>query len=82
MTEMSGCAFAKLKTATTSYICTHVDDFKIVARDPMRWMKQIEFVFVLKDVGEPSYYLGNNYYKLMELGCYAMGCKTYIKECI
>ena len=43
------------------YICTHVDDFKIVACDPDCWLTQISGVFLLKSTGPPSYYLGNNY---------------------
>ena len=43
------------------YICTHVDDFKVVARDPKHWMDLIENKFVLKSVGPPSYYLGTDY---------------------
>mgnify|MGYP003331546523 CR=1 FL=1 len=35
------------------YICTHVDDFKVVARDPKHWMDLIENEFVLKSVGPP-----------------------------
>ena len=33
------------------YICTHVDDFKIVAREPSRWQEQISAAFLLKSVG-------------------------------
>ena len=43
------------------YICTHVDDFKIVAHDPNRWLTQISAVFLFKSTGPPSYYLGNDY---------------------
>ena len=37
------------------YICTHVDDFKIVAKTPKHWMDLIEAKFVLKSVGQTSY---------------------------
>jgi hypothetical protein len=30
------------------YICTHVDDFKIVAKEPERWHDQISSSFLLK----------------------------------
>ena len=43
------------------YICTHMDDFKIVARDPDHWLTQISGVFLLKSTGPPSYYLGIDY---------------------
>ena len=43
------------------YICTHVDDFKIIARDPDCWLTQISLVYLLKSTGPPSCYLGNHY---------------------
>ena len=66
------------------YICTHVDDFKIVAKDPDRYMEQIKAVFVIKGDGPPSYYLGIDYTKSPEHHgrCYLTGCKTYITECV
>jgi hypothetical protein len=33
------------------YICTHVDDFKIVAKEPERWRDQISSSFLLKFKG-------------------------------
>ena len=35
------------------YLCTHVDDFKIVAADPDRWIEHIKAVFHIKSVGPP-----------------------------
>ena len=64
------------------YICTHVDDFKIVARDPYHWLTQISGVFLLKSTGPPSYYLGNNYVWSTSENAWVLGCSTYIKECI
>jgi len=64
------------------YICTHVDDFKIVARDPERWMTQIKGVFCIKGDGPPSYYLGNDYTFDEEEQCWVTGCTTYLKEAI
>ena len=40
------------------YICTHVDDFKIVARDPERWKTQISAAFLLKSIAPPILLLG------------------------
>ena len=58
------------------YICTHVDDFKIVARDPNRWMTLIEGAFLIKSKGPPDYYLGNDY-RFSELGKFRiLGCHT------
>ena len=64
------------------YICTHVDDFKIVARDPSHWLTQISGVFLLKSTGPPSYYLGNDYVWSTSENAWVLGCSTYIKECI
>ena len=64
------------------YICTHVDDFKIVARDPERWKSHISAVFLLKSIGPPSYYLGNDYNFSAEENAWVLGCATYIKECV
>ena len=64
------------------YICTHVDDFKIVASGPDRWLTQISRVFLLKSTGPPSYYLGNDYEWSASENAWVLGCSTYIKECI
>jgi hypothetical protein len=36
------------------YICTHVDDFKIVAKEPEQCRDQISSSFLLKSIGPPS----------------------------
>jgi hypothetical protein len=64
------------------YICTHVDDFKIVARDPQRWQEQISAAFLLKSIGPPAYYLGNDYNFSEDEKAWVLSCATYIKECI
>ena len=64
------------------YICTHVDDFKIVARDPERWKSHISAAFLLKSIGPPSYYLGNDYNFSNEENAWVLSCATYLKECI
>ena len=64
------------------YICTHVDHFKIVARDPDCWLTQISGVFLLKSTGPPSYCLGNDYVWSPSKNAWVLGCSTYIKECI
>ena len=64
------------------YICTHVDDFKIVAHDPNHWLTQISGVFLLKSTGPPSYYLGSDYVLSTSENAWVLGCSTYIKECI
>jgi hypothetical protein len=44
------------------YICTHVDDFKIVAKNPWKYMMIIQSQYMVKDIGPPLYYLGNDYF--------------------
>jgi hypothetical protein len=36
-----GCVYERSRTERYDYICTHVDDFKIVAKDPERWKSLI-----------------------------------------
>ena len=64
------------------YICTHVDNFKIVACDRNHWLTQISGVFLLKSTGPPSYYLGNNYVWSTSENAWVLDCSMYIKECI
>ena len=64
------------------YVCTHVDDFKVVAEDANRWCKCIGLKFQLKIVEKPRYYLGANYSYSEKNKAYHVGCHTYIKECV
>jgi hypothetical protein len=64
------------------YICTHVDDFKSIARDPDCWQLLISATFILKSVGPPSYYLGNDYSYSKEERAWVISCSTYLKESI
>jgi len=64
------------------YICTHVDDFKIVARDAFRWVAKIKEVFELKTVEPPRYYLGLDYTWDDACQMWTTSCATYIKECV
>ena len=64
------------------YICTHVDDFKIVAKDPERWMTHIEQTFLVKESGVRDYYLGNNYKYHEGQDLWSYGCDSYVAEAI
>ena len=64
------------------YICTHVDDFKVVAGDPKNWMDLIENKFVLKLVGTLSYFFGNDYNWLTEEDAWIVSSQTYVKETV
>ena len=43
------------------YICTNVDDFKVVTKDADNWLNKISHNFLVKSHGARSYYLGNDY---------------------
>jgi hypothetical protein len=60
-----------------NYMCTHVDDFMIVARDPQAIMEMIQAIYVVKYIGPPDYYLGNDYKKDRQ-GRWRIGCKKYL----
>lgn len=66
------------------YICTHVDDFKIVAKYPeTSWMEMIKATFQVKESGERDYYLGNNYiYHKEAHDLWTMGSTTFALESI
>jgi hypothetical protein len=64
------------------YICTHVGDFKIVAKEPEWWHDQISSLFLLKSIGPLSYYLGNDHNWSEDEKAWGLGCATNIKECI
>jgi hypothetical protein len=63
------------------YICTHVDDFTIFAKDPWSYMRGIESLYVVRDIGPPKYYLGNDYFRDAEGNAY-IGSSTYVTEAI
>ena len=64
------------------YICTHVDDFKIVAKDPERWKAHTSGAFLLKFIGPETYYLGNNFNYSEEERAWVVSCSTYFKKCV
>jgi hypothetical protein len=43
------------------YISTYVDDFLITAKEPEKCMAFLQSVYMIKDPGEPRFYLGANY---------------------
>jgi hypothetical protein len=52
--------FSDDKTSRYEYLVTYVDDILIWIKDPMRVIKSLEKIFLLKSVGIPEYYLGVN----------------------
>ncbi len=63
------------------YICTHVDDFKIIAKEPEIYIWEIQDKYLVKHVGEPKYYLGNDYTQNCH-GYFIIGSDTYVKEAL
>ncbi len=45
------------------YLCTHVEDFMICAKDAKTIMDCIKNVYTIKDIAPLNYYLGNDYKK-------------------
>ena len=47
----------KHKGGTTyEYLCTHVDDFMIVSKDPTLIMTDLQSLYTVKSIGKPKYY--------------------------
>ena len=61
---------------------THVDNFRIVAQDPMKWLKLIQQKFFIKEFGPLDYYLGNDYCYVPSNPRWKIGCQTHTKEAI
>ena len=64
------------------YVCTHVDDFKIVAHFPEYWLNLIKKRSLVKQRGPPKYYVGNDYWFEEMEGLWTMGWSTYTKEAV
>ena len=64
------------------YICTHVDDFKVVAKNPGHWIERIAGAFLIKEHGPRGYYLGNDYMCHENFDVWTYGSKTYAKEAV
>jgi hypothetical protein len=65
------------------YVCTHVDDFMIIAKKPAVIMAALQDVYQINEssIGPPEYYLGNDYKKDRK-GRWCIGCKKYLGEAI
>ena len=48
-------------TSGYDYICIHIDDFKVSAKDPSTWIDLIAFAFIVNERGSRNYYLGNDF---------------------
>ncbi|GFH49047.1 hypothetical protein CTEN210_05523 [Chaetoceros tenuissimus] len=64
------------------YICTHVDDFKVIADRPEDYIDRIATAFFIKEQGPPEYYLGNDYKFYEDFNAWTFSAETYEKEAI
>ena len=64
------------------YVCTHVDDFKVVSKNPGKWIEDIAKVFLIKEHGPRAYYLGNNYKYHTPGDVWTFGTTTYATEAV
>ncbi len=64
------------------YICTHVDDFKVIGKNPMMWIDRIAGAFLIKEHGPRNYYLGNDYTYHDGEDIWTYNAKTYETEAI
>jgi len=64
------------------YICTHVNDFKVIGKNPMRWIDMIAGAFLIKEHGPRQYYIGNDYTYHEGQDIWTYRCGTYTKEAI
>jgi hypothetical protein len=53
----------------------------ICSKDPKNIMDQLEKIYIVKSIGPPDYYLGNDY-KKDKKGRWCIGRKKYLKEAI
>ena len=64
------------------FICTHVDDFKIVADNPYHYLTLISSALFVKSHGPREYYLGNDYTHHPQHHVWTYNCKTYEEEAV
>ena len=62
-----------------NFIYTHVDDFKVVAKDPDIWIEYIVSVFLIKEHDPQQYYLCNNCRDHGDQDMWTYGISTYAK---
>ena len=74
----------KLRDTNDGYdfICSHVDNFKVVVKDPDIWIERIASVFLIKEHGPRNYYLGNDYKLHDDQYMWTYGIYTYEKNVV
>ena len=69
------------KTPGYDYIGTHTDDLLIVAKNPSKYMEQLQKVYTINNIGPPTHHLGCDYEKLPD-GRWTVSTSTYVKEAL
>ena len=64
------------------YICTHVDNFKMVAKDPDYWLLIVKEHFLVKSARQPNYYLGIDFCFEDNKGLWTVSSKTYAAKAV
>ena len=65
-----------------NYICTHTNDFKVVAKDSTVWIDYIASVFLIKELRPCKYYLGNGYTYHDGQDMWTYGSLTYVADAV
>ena len=62
------------------YIYTHIDEFKVMVKNPKRWCDELATKFHLKVLEDPTYYLGLDYPYSERHKAWKAGSSRYVKE--
>ena len=73
--------YVRLRDPTDGFdfISTHVDDFKVVAKDPYIWIEYISSIFLIKERDPQQYHLGNDCRDHGDQNMWTYGISTYAK---
>lgn len=63
-----------------NYIYIHIDDFKVVAKDPHIQVDRITSVLLVKEDGPLNYYLGNDHTYHYKHDMWTYSYKTYATD--
>jgi hypothetical protein len=63
------------------YVGSHTDDLMVVSSDPKEIMDQLQKIYTIKKIQEPSFHLGCDY-RQNPNGSWSIGTTTYVEEAI
>ena len=74
----------RMRDELTGYdsICAHVDEFKVVAKNPTMRIGRIASIFLVKEHRPRNYYLGNEYTYNGGQDIWTYGIQTYATEAV